>query len=298
MILLTGATGKTGRAIIEAAQARGVAVRAVVHSLARMQDVLRLGAAEAVLVDLLDAESLRAACRGVEAIYHICPNVHPQEEEIGAKVIAAAQATGVARLFYHSVLHPHLQKMPHHWRKLRVEEMLLEAGIPGTIMQPTAYMQNLHANLHISGEAATFAVPYALDARICLVDLGDVAEVVAMMLAEESEVGGIYALVGTPPHSQREVAKAIGLAWGREVAAISTPLAEWQESAMLGGMDALRMDALLRMFAYYDQYGLAGSTRVLRALLGREPTTLDAYLNRAQADSPLPVRDHARHMET
>jgi hypothetical protein len=34
------------------------------------------------------------------------------------------------RLVYHSVLHPQTEQMPHHWHKLRVEEMLLESRLP------------------------------------------------------------------------------------------------------------------------------------------------------------------------
>ena len=58
-------------------------------------------------------------------------------------VMAAAQAQGVKRFVYHSVLHPQIEAMPHHWQKMRVEEMLFAAGFEPTILQPTAYMQNI-----------------------------------------------------------------------------------------------------------------------------------------------------------
>jgi uncharacterized protein YbjT (DUF2867 family) len=68
-----------------------------------------------VVVDLLDSPSVRAALQGVDAVYHMAPNMHPAEFEIGRRVIAAAQDLGLERIVYHSVLHPQLPSMPHHW---------------------------------------------------------------------------------------------------------------------------------------------------------------------------------------
>lgn len=286
MILVTGATGKTGRAVVAAAAARGLSVRAMIRRSENAADMHALGARETIIADLEAPDSLRLACAGIERIYHICPNVHPRELEIGKELIAAARDRNVSHIVYHSVLHPHLEAMPHHWRKLRVEEALLQSGIGCTILQPTAYMQNLRANLHFNpqttegGEAksARFVVPYSLDARISLVDLEDVATVAALVLAEERESGGIYPLVGSPAYSQREVAVMMSSASGVTVTPEMLSLESWR--AQNARLDEQRADALARMFAYYDQHGLCGSMRTLRMLLGREPTSLDAHLRK------------------
>lgn len=276
MILVTGATGKTGRAVVTAAVARGLPVRAALHRREHESALRELGAVEAVNLDLEDVDSLQTAMRGVSAIYHICPNVHPREVQIGETLIALARQAGVERIVYHSVLHPHLEAMPHHWRKMRVEEALLQSGIACTIVQPTAYMQNLRANLHRDDGDVRFVVPYSLDARISLVHLEDVAEVAAMLLAGERESGGIYPLVGTPPYAQRDVANRMTRALGREVTPVAITPEAWR--TLNPQLDSQRADALLRMFAYYDRYGLVGSTRILRNLLSREPRSLQEYL--------------------
>ena len=59
--------------------------------------------------------------------------------------IRAAQSAGVERFVYHSVLHPQVEIMAHHWQKMRVEEQLFESGLSFTILQPAAYMQNVLA---------------------------------------------------------------------------------------------------------------------------------------------------------
>lgn len=278
MILVTGATGKTGQAIVKALAARGMRVRAALHRQSDAAELLALGASETAVVDMLDGATLERACAGAHALYHICPNVHPLEVEIGANVLAAAQRTGVGHFYYHSVLHPHIEAMPHHWRKMRVEEMLLQSGMPCTILQPTAYMQNLPANLGMDANGVRLVVPYSVNARISLVDLDDVAEVAALLMADERQSGGIYPLVGTDALSQIEVAAAIGRVLGQEVVATELSIEEWKRKN--ANLETQRMDALVRMFAYYNLHGLSGSSRTLSLLLGRAPTSLESVLTR------------------
>ncbi len=283
MILVTGATGKTGQAIVRATAARGMRVRAALHQQNDAAGLRALGASETVVVDLLDRATLERACSGVDVLYHICPNVHPNEVEIGANMLAAAQSAGVGHFYFHSVLHPQIEAMPHHWRKLRVEELLLQSGMSCTILQSTAYIQNLPANLRIDAGGARLIVPYSVEARISLVDLEDVAEVAALLMADERQSGGIYPLVGTDALSQVEVAATLGRLLGREVVAEEMPIEEWKRKSV--NLEAQRMDALVRMFAYYSQHGLSGSTRTLALLLGRAPTSFETVLARLLAKS-------------
>ena len=143
MILIIGAAGKTGRAIIQALTKSGETVRALVHRSDQVSFIEALGVDDVLAGDLLDQSVMERAVRGVRAIYHIAPNVSPDEVSIGKTIIAAAQSADVERFVFHSVLHPQIEAMPHHWQKLRVEELLFESGLPFTILQPTAYMQNV-----------------------------------------------------------------------------------------------------------------------------------------------------------
>jgi uncharacterized protein YbjT (DUF2867 family) len=138
MILVTGAGGKTGKAVIKALVARGAPVRAFVRSLAHEAALTAIGVREVVAGEMVDAHAISRAVRGAEAIYHICPNVSPHEVVFAKGLIAAASDLGVSRLVYHSVLHPQIEAMPHHWSKLRVEEMLFASALDITILQPAA----------------------------------------------------------------------------------------------------------------------------------------------------------------
>jgi uncharacterized protein YbjT (DUF2867 family) len=280
-----GAAGKTGRAVLRALAARALPARAFVRRPEDAPTVAALGAHSVVAGDLRHADDLRRALAGATAVYHLCPNVHPDEVAIGQAVIAAARAAGIARLVYHSVLHPQTERMPHHWGKLRVEEALFESGLDYTILQPAPYMQNLLAGWASITQQGVYCVPYPVGTRLSLVDLEDVGAVAAQVLdtGDARHVGATYELVGTPPLSQVEVAEALSAQLGRPVQAVEQPVDEWEARARAAGLGDYQRAALRAMFAYYACFGLGGSPQVLSWLLGRPPTPLAGFAARAAA---------------
>ena len=188
MILTTGAGGKTGQAVIRALVARREKVRALARRPEQAAALQDAGVADIVIEDLLDEVGMVRAMAGVKAVYLIAPNVHPEEDRIGEIAITAARTAGVKRLAYHSVLHPQTRAMPHHWRKLAVEQRLFESGLDITILQPAAYMQNLLPYWEMLVAEGRYRVPYGEGATLSLVDLEDVAEVAPLHHAHR-EVG-------------------------------------------------------------------------------------------------------------
>ena len=273
-ILLTGAAGKTASHVMLFLLARGARIRAWVR---RPQQTSRLPHQRVnwIVGDLMDPDLWSRAMAGVDAVYHIPPNMFPDEEALGELAIEAAERAGVTRFVYHSVLHPQIEAMPHHWRKMRVEERLLASGLEYTILQPAAYMQNLAAAWPAIRDEGVLRQPYSPSARISLIDLADVAEAAGKVLFEPGHAYAIYELAGTPPLSQREVAAEAARVLGRPVRAKQLDLSEWEAQAR--GLSPYARDTLRAMFSYYHQHGLTGNPNVLRWLLGRTPTSLRAY---------------------
>ena len=283
MILVTGAGGKTGSAVIRALAARGEKVHAFVHREALAAPARALGASAVTVGSLDDGAAIAAAAQGAQAVYHICPNVSPSEVAFAHAVIDGIKRAGLRRFVFHSVLHPQIEAMPHHWDKMRVEEMLFASGLDVTVLQPTAYMQNLLATWPAMASEGVYRVPYPAETRISLVDLDDVGEVAARVLTEPSHSGATYELVGTPPHAQIEVADIISAALGRPVRFENESIEAWAARARAAGMGDYQRDTLAAMFRYYAQHGLIGSPNTLRWLLGREPTSLANFAARAAA---------------
>jgi uncharacterized protein YbjT (DUF2867 family) len=283
VILVTGAGGKTGRAVLRALRARGLDARALVHRPEHSEAVRAEGAVDVIAGDLRDPGVLALAVRDIEAVYHICPNVHPDEVKIGRGVIEAARAGGVRRFVFHSVLHPQIEAMPHHWRKLRVEELALASGLEATILQPASYMQNVLAQWSAVVSRGVYAVPYPPGTPLCMVDLTDVAEAAARVLAEDGHGGATYELAGPEALTPERVAEVLGRALNREVEVEEIGLDGWAERARASGMRDDAVDTLVAMFRYYARYGFHGSPRVLAMLLGRPPAPFHAFVARVLA---------------
>jgi NAD(P)H dehydrogenase (quinone) len=281
MILVTGAAGKTGRALIDALRIRGEEVRALVHRPEQARPVLQLGAREVMAGDMRDPGTMKRATLRVRAVYHICPNVSPDEVAIGQAAIEAACSAGVEHFVYHSVLHPQTEDMPHHWQKMRVEESLLKSGLAFTILQPTMYMQNLLAQWPSIVDQGVYTTPYSAETRLSLVDLADVAAAGATVLSETGHAGATYELVGTGALTQHEVAAVLSQGLGRAVGVAVIPREAWRQQAGAAGLGQYQLDALIRMFEYYERYGLEGNPAVLGWLLGRAPTSLADFVRKS-----------------
>ncbi len=277
MILVTGAGGKTGQAVLDALAGQDEPVRAWVR---RPQQAQGLTCADWIAGDMRDAPLWEAACKGVRALYHICPNLHTEEVAICQLALDAASRAGVEYFVYHSVLHPQTSTMPHHWRKLQCEEAIFASGLPFTILQPCAYMQNVLAYWPSITGQGIYPVPYALDARLSLVDLQDVAAAAARVVTEAGHAGAIYELAGPQPLSQTEIAGLLAAALGKPVAAQRVEWDDWQADARQRGMGDEAIGTLLAMFRYYDRHGLVGNPNVLGWLLGRAPTTFTEFVRR------------------
>ncbi len=281
MILVTGAGGKTGTAVIRALRARRAVVRALVFHDDQVQRVKELGARETIVGDMRKKATLSQAVRNVQAIYHICPNVSPDEVRIGRALVSAARAARVERFVYHSVLHPQTKTMPHHWKKLRVEAVLFESGIPYTILQSASYMQNILTSWEAVLEDGVYRVPYGTKTRLAIVDLADVAEVASIVLTQPGHFGATYELAGPEVLAQTEMADILTRQLGRPVRVETIAVDKWVSRALVSGMGHYQVDALVRMFDYYGRYGFWGSPNVLAYLLGRSPTTFESFVERA-----------------
>ena len=282
MILVTGAGGKTGRVLIETLS-KVESVCAFVHRQSSVPVVKSLGAEKVIVGDMLDEAALEAALEGTRAVYHISPNMCLDELQIGRLIIRQALNLGVEHFVYHSVLHPQTEKMAHHWGKLRVEELILESGLSFTILQPAPYMQNLLVGWKKTLEDEMLRVPYSVYSKFSFIDLADLAEAATITLTAAGHRNATYELAGTVPFSHEEVGEIMKSVLNRSIRVEQEEISEWRLRAVEINESAL--ENLVKMFEYYDKYGLSGNPNVLRWVLGREPASLGNFIQRSMKQS-------------
>jgi uncharacterized protein YbjT (DUF2867 family) len=283
LVAVTGAAGKTGRAVTAALAARGVPVRALVHR-AEQAELGVPGAAQTISLDLADRDACRDALDGAAAVYLIAPNVHPDEPGLLGPVIERCAISGPRAVVYHSVLHPYAPAMAHHLDKARVEAMLHESGLDWTVLQPASYQDNALGVWESVRDNGIWPLPYSEQAPFTPVALADLAEAAATVLLDHLGAGGrhryaTYEIAGPEVLTTAEMAAIAGEELGRAV----TVQVDRRPARAVPG-ETPRQEAartrLQAMFDYYDRVGFCGNPTVLAAVLGRPPVTWRQWIRR------------------
>ncbi|MBD5560106.1 MAG: NmrA family NAD(P)-binding protein [Clostridia bacterium] len=283
MILITGASGQVGCAVIRALQAEGLETRALVHSEGGAARVRAAGASEVVVADMENKADLETAFAGTDAVYHIAPAAHPREEELGRRILEVALKYGVY-FVYHSVLHSVLLDLPHHRQKLHMENAVVESGLVYTIVQPAVFMQMLTPGLETAAQTGVFPQKFftGSDTQLNLVDLTDAAQAVAAIFKSGRYRNGSYELCGPENISLQDLQAALSAVLGRE---IRTAFISDENFLARSGADpeSYQAKTLLAMFAHYNRHSFRGNDQVLRWILGRKPVTVEEFLVRTLA---------------
>ncbi|MEU0596050.1 MULTISPECIES: SDR family oxidoreductase [Streptomyces] len=236
MILVTGATGNIGSALLKELHARGAGpLRGLTRDAARA--VFPQGV-ETVEGDFAEPALLKTVLKGVRSLF-LVSRLGPDGD-----ILEAARREGVEHVVLVSSLtvqtHPHLGPAD---ENLAVEQLLRESGIAWTILRPTQFASNALMWAASIRNRKTVRAPYAGTA-LPTIHPADIASVARVALTEPGHHGRTYALTGPEPITARQQVEAIAAALGREVpfAEISRQQAHPQMAAVFGAAAA---DAVL-----------------------------------------------------
>lgn len=228
MILVTGATGNIGSALLRELRAAGAGpLRGLTRDIARAAFPEGV---EAVAGDFARTASLKPALEGVRSLFLV--------SRVGsdAEIIEAARQAGVEHVVLVSSItvqtHPHLGPAA---ENLAVEQLLKDSGMAWTILRPTQFASNALWWAGTIGEHETVRVPYA-DTGLPTIHPADIASVARVALTEPGHRQRTYALTGPERITARQQVGAIAAVLGREVpfAEISRQEAHRQMAAFLG----------------------------------------------------------------
>ena len=148
-MLVTGATGRQGGAVIRHMLHKGWKLRALTRSPnARAAQELTRQGVEVVQGDLEDAASLERAARGTHGVYSVQDfwSVGAKREvDQGKNLAAAAKKAGVEHFVYSSVGGAERNSGIDHWEsKWEIEKHIRKLSLPATILRPAAFMENYY----------------------------------------------------------------------------------------------------------------------------------------------------------
>ncbi len=282
MILVMAANGNQGKLLVPRLVAAGATVRACVRSTASAEALRARGVTDIVVGDMADPDVMALAMTGVEKVYYIGPTLNPKEREMGSSAIDAARVAGVKHFVFSSVLHAIITDLVQHEIKRDIEEYLISSGLEFTILQPTNFM--LPMRLLPAFEHGVFRLSWALDRYQSLIDVADVAEVAAVVLADtEYHAGATYELASPGRYTAHDLAKIISGVLGRVIPAEHVdPEIFIKQYLRIDDVSQrpYEVRAARAISSRYSRHDFIGNSNVLTWLLGRQPTTFAQFVQK------------------
>jgi uncharacterized protein YbjT (DUF2867 family) len=271
VILVIGATGTIGRAVVAELQRMSVPVRAFVRDAAKL-DALGFGGVPRIVGDLDEPTAIARAMQGVTRAFVLTLGFGPARD---ASVIEAARAAGVRHLVKLSIGGADRSPLElHRWHRER--ELLYErAGLAWTFLRPTMFMSNCLAWADGVKKGAVF-FPGG-KGLVAPIDPRDVAAVAARALIEDHHAGQAYELTGPSLYGIREMVETIASAVGRRVRYVDVPMFAARVFMRASALDKRLANALLETTAAVKAGGRDTLTETCARLLGRRPTAFDAW---------------------
>jgi len=225
MIMVIGATGRIGRAVIDHLLRAGVSVRAMT----RRPAAANLPAAvEVVPGDLTEPASLADCLHGVDVVFLLWT-----APEATLPVVISHMASHVTRIVAltspHQVAHPFFEQ-PNAMAALHahLERLIAASGVEFTILRPGVFASNSlawWAPTIRDGDVVRW--PYGA-AETAPIDERDIAAVAACALCEDGHNGAEYVLTGPHSLSQVEQVRIIGQAIGRRLRFEEMPVEDFR----------------------------------------------------------------------
>jgi NAD(P)H dehydrogenase (quinone) len=235
-VLITGASGHVGSALLDELQAdcSGEHLRVVAAS--RSPDIRRAFAQrgmQAVDLDHGDRASVRAALVGIEQLF-LCTGYSVDMLVHSKQLLDLAHEAGVQQVVHLGALGPSGTALPHFvWHSL-VEAYIEKMGFQFTHLRPRAFMQNVLASIR---PGTRKIVHFSGDSPIGWIDLADIARVAAAALREPDRHAGMAYPLVEDACTMGEVAQAISASCGVEFVARGRDPALLLPALLKSGMD-------------------------------------------------------------
>jgi len=251
-IIVTGATGKTGRMVASELLKAGYPVRALVRREDDRSALLRAQGAEIAVADMSDVERIADALRDVQGAYY-CPPLDPYMIQGAVAFRVAAKEARLERIvsltqWLASPSHPSLMTRQH-WLVDRLFSMT--PGVAHTIVNPGFFADSYLVTIGLAAHLGLFPWMYG-KSRNAPPSNEDIARVaVAALMDPARHAGKSYRPTGPELLGAEDMAKAISRAVGRSVRVVPTPTWLFIKAARMAGMS---IDVMSNVRYYIDDH--------------------------------------------
>ncbi len=275
MILVTGATGKTGGEVARQLIGQGTPIRVFARDPSKLGS--EFDSAELVTGDFADRGAVEAAVSGVTKAVLILSNGEDQLD-LEKQFTDCAAGAGVKHLVYLSSM----ESVPGTTNAITsmhvaAEDHIRASGMGWTMIRPTFFMQNLLGSARTIKAEDTISLPVGTG-KIAATDMRDAASVMAAVLTgDDSHINQSYDLTGPSLMTMDEVAATFSSVLGREIRYVEQPLEEFGN--YLGQfLPAWRVNAVCEEFEAIAKGSVDHTTDTVKQILGRDPTSVEQFI--------------------
>ena len=287
-ILVTGATGKTGGAVVTQLLARGFPVRALVRTLDGRAEALGRAGAEVAVADLFDPDQLLDALRGTQRAYYMAP-YHPHTLQSAVAFAVSAREAGLESIVQMSQWTSHRNHPVNLTRQTWLMDHLF-ADLPGishTILNPGMFADNFLRTIDFAALLGIYPV-LSGDSRAAPVSNEDIARAAVAVLADpDRHAGKPYRPTGPELLSARQMAAVVADVVGHRVIPAPLPYPLFLKVARQQGVDPLLASVFVRYVGGDMKAGVfefeGGVTDDLERLTGESGESFEATARRYAA---------------
>ncbi|GHO45745.1 SDR family oxidoreductase [Ktedonospora formicarum] len=284
MILVTGANGLAGSAMIREFARQSYPVKALVRSRRSAQALEALTAVDLVEGDMLHPETLTNALSGVDRVLLISsPNQQMMETQ--CTFIDAAKKAGVRHIIKLSGVTTSLDSSFLFSRMhAEISRYLEQSGLGWTFLRPSQFMTEYLREVPTIVAERAFFLPFE-EAKLAPVDLEDIAKAAFALLTQPEHEGKTYMMSGPEALNMTEIAEQISLATGSTVRYVNISPEERKQAQLTAGIPAYIVDALdMQSSLRREGNGEEVVHLETHTTLGIRPTPFAEFAHRHAAD--------------
>jgi NAD(P)H dehydrogenase (quinone) len=278
-VLITGATGDTGRAAVKESIARGLAVRAMVHGKDARSEALETLGAEVMVGDLQKIDTILAAMEGVQ-VAHFVYAVQPGVLSATVNFAQAAKEAGVAAIVNLSQRSADRHSKSDDCRDHFISEEILNwSGLAVTHLRPTYFLEWLlypfQLPLLVSKGVIRLPAGKGRHAPIAAADQGRV--IAAILESPGGHAGQTYPLFGPVEMDHDQMASELGEALGRRIVYENVTIDDYSNSLEAMGLPAYVIQHFRGAMDAYQHGVMAGMNDNVERLTGRKPMSVGDF---------------------
>ena len=276
MILITGATGKTGSATAKSLGEKGETFRALIRNEEKKEGLESLGG-EVVIGSIENTEVVNQSMQGVKTVLVLLPNSESQLA-LEKQLVDSAKQAGVERIVKMSSIEATPDATsPIPKLHLESEEYIKQSGLAWTMIKPNFYMQNLLASAGTIKDQGKIFLPMG-EGKTGMIDTTDVGTVIAKVLSEDGHESMNHEITGPEILSFYEVAEIFSRALGKQVDYVDVPMDAYKETLGQFLTNQWHLDAVIDLFKGIAEGGIEDKTNTFNELTGETPKSLSQFL--------------------